>query len=70
MTSLISGSPRRETCTQLPWPCRRLRSMTRALALVAYTPITAVGSSTSCFGAFLVAVSCVIGTWIAIVWML
>ena len=48
MTSLMSGSPRRETCTHsascLSLPSA-LRMRTRLRLALAYTPITAVGSS-------------------------
>src|SRR5512140_3088473 len=71
ITSLMSGLPSRETWIQGPVSASveptRMRDLRRLAE--AYTPITDFASPTL-DGIDRSRVSCVLGTWIAIVWML
>ncbi len=72
-TSLTSGMPRRETWTHLPRLSGSLPLGDRTLVWrrqeAAYTPMTASGSSAP-VSAFLSPVSCLMGTWRTIEWVL
>ncbi len=72
-TSLTSGMPRRETWTHWPRLSGSLPLGDRTLVCrrqeAAYTPMTASGSSDP-VSAFLSPVSCLMGTWRTIEWVL